>query len=369
SNSSVVYDERLILKVFRTISPGPNPDFEVPFFLTTRTDFDYVPKVAGYLEYHPTGNESTSAAVLQDFVSNQGDCYTNALRWVREYCDAALAFIEENPDYTPQEQRAEAVRWTYSTQKRVHRLGLISGQLHNALASSHEPPDFRPETVTINDVERWETGIANEIREAIGSLRARSAALPPHERDLLHSITEQEFQYQRLLGGLDVLYEEQCVKIRCHGDYHLGQVLQAGNDFIVLDFEGEPARPLAERRAKHCPLRDVAGLLRSFDYAAYGALFALWQERASDDKEKAQLESWAQTWRDLACDALVAGYHEAIDASTGPRFAPSESAAFSRVVRIFQIEKAFYELIYEFNNRPDWIPIPARGLLRALTSD
>jgi maltose alpha-D-glucosyltransferase/alpha-amylase len=169
-----------------------------------------------------------------------------------------------------------------------------------------------------------------------------------------------------MVHGLSVLQRQACIKIRCHGDYHLGQVLQTGTDFVIIDFEGEPARSLAERRARHSPLRDVAGLLRSFDYAAHATVFELWQERQSGERERSLLEHWAQGWVERARTVFLGGYREAIAADSTCRLAPPEPSAFDEVVQIFEVEKAFYELNYEFNNRPAWIAIPAQGLLRML---
>jgi trehalose synthase-fused probable maltokinase len=183
---------------------------------------------------------------------------------------------------------------------------------------------------------------------------------------LLRPLASSEAAFRDAAGGLEILTRQGCHKTRCHGDYHLGQVLKTGDDYMILDFEGEPARSLAERRAKHCPLRDVAGMLRSFDYAAYGALFELWAERESDAGEQAELERWAMAWERIVRAAFLQGYGEATDRHTGPRFVPAGAEAFRRVVRIFEVEKAFYELTYEFNNRPAWIAVPARGLLRLL---
>jgi maltose alpha-D-glucosyltransferase/alpha-amylase len=239
--------------------------------------------------------------------------------------------------------------------------------MHNALASSNDPDAFRPDPITPADVERWERGIAAEIRQVIAAMTERSAALPAEHGELLDAIAAGERRYLELIHGLGALEGEGLVKIRCHGDYHLGQLLQTGDDYIVLDFEGEPARSLAERRAKTCPLRDVAGLLRSFDYAAYGALFQLWQERQPDDRQKAMLEAWVRIWEEVVRTAFLAVYQEAVADNTGPRFVPSDPEAFAGIVRIFEIEKAFYELLYELNNRPAWLPIPARGLLRTLS--
>lgn len=369
SNSSIVYDDRLIMKAFRKLSPGNNPDVEVPYFLTTHTDFAYVPKVAGLMEYSPGDGEPLSVSVVQDFVTNQGDCFTNAVNWVREYLEQVLRSVGEQSAPTKQQQTQQAATWTSATQKRVQRMGLITGLMHNALASDENEPAFRPEPITHVDIDRWENDMVTSIREVVGGVRARAITVPPEQETLLRQIAERENAFLQLVNGLNVLEQEGCFKIRCHGDYHLGQLLQTGDDFVILDFEGEPARSLAERRAKHCPLRDVAGMLRSFDYAAYTALFELWQERQSDEREREMLESWAQVWKGLACRSFVDGYREAIGRHGGPRFAPSDASTFTGVVKIFEIEKAFYELKYEFNNRPAWIPIPARGLLTSLRAE
>ena len=163
-----------------------------------------------------------------------------------------------------------------------------------------------------------------------------------------------------------MLAESRCYKTRYHGDYHLGQVLRTGDDFIILDFEGEPARSLVERRAKHSPLKDVAGMLRSFSYASSAVLFEVWTEREWSVEEKKALQSWALLWEDLLTHQFLKGYCEAASLHTEPRYMPENHAAFQQVVKTFVVEKAFYELNYEFNSRPDWIPIPANGLLRLL---
>jgi maltose alpha-D-glucosyltransferase/alpha-amylase len=251
----------------------------------------------------------------------------------------------------------------------MRRLGFITGLMHNALDSSEDLPAFRPERITRADIENWNSGMTSSIREVIRDTRERADDLPRAQADLLRRIDEQETTFLGMVEGLDVLAQEGCYKTRTHGDYHLGQVLQTGDNYVILDFEGEPARTLAERRAKQCPLRDVAGMLRSFDYAAYGALFELWQVQQPEEGERETMEGWALLWEQLVSAAFMDGYHEAISRNTGPRFAPSDPAAFTRVVRIYEIDKAFYELKYEFNNRPAWIPIPVRGLLRALHTE
>ncbi|GAC1429198.1 MAG: hypothetical protein NVSMB65_02500 [Chloroflexota bacterium] len=368
SNTSIVYNDALIFKAFRKVAAGQNPDVAVPHFLTTSTDFPYVPKVAGIVEYRPggAGEQAISLGVLQDFVVNQGDGYTNALRRVRDYFSGVLPYIARHPDYTPEEMAEQVARHAAGTREPAYRLGTITGLLHNALASSTAPPDFRAERVEERDTEAWEEGIAGLIRAVVGSLRANAAAVPVQQRDVLEAIAAREDTFLTMIQGLRVLVSAGCHKTRYHGDYHLGQVLETGSDFMILDFEGEPARTLAERQAKHCPLKDVAGMLRSFDYAAYAGLFALCAERQADQREQAELERWALAWEDVAQASFLEGYTAATSRHAGPRFLPADPAAFQRVVEIFEVEKAFYELRYEFNNRPTWIPIPARGLVRLL---
>ncbi len=366
SNTSIVYNDQLILKAFRKLSAGPNPDLEVPYHLTTHTDFRFVPQVAGFIEYHTEDAPAISMGVLQDFVANEGDGYTNALSRVRDYFSGVLAFRKEHPEYTPREQTDQASRCAGTMQEAMHRLGSITGLMHNALASATDLPDFQPELVTQHDTARWEEDIAGLITQVMGAVRDRIPKQPAEQQALLGRIADEESQFLQMMCGLDVLERDECHKIRCHGDYHLGQVLLTGNDFVVLDFEGEPARTLAERRAKYCPLKDVAGLLRSFNYAAYAGLFTVWEERSSDEEEKAELEGWALAWEELARSAFLQGYCVTSAEHTGPRFIPTNADAFRQVIDVFELEKAIYELNYEFNNRPTWIPIPARGLVRIL---
>lgn len=366
SNTSIVYNGELILKAFRKLSAGPNPDFEVPYYLTTHTDFRFVPRVAGFIEYQADGAPAISMGVLQDFVSNEGDGYTNALTRVRDYFAGVLVFLTEHERYSLPEQTDQAARCAGTMQEVMRRLGAITGLMHNALASETELPDFQPELITRQDTGGWEEDIAGLIKHVMEAARHRMLKLPTEQQELLGLIVDQEPAFLEMMCGLDVLEKDGCYKTRCHGDYHLGQVLQTGSDFVVLDFEGEPARTLAERRAKHCPLKDVAGLLRSFNYAAYAVLYQVWEDRSSNEEEKAELESWALAWEELARDAFLEGYCATTADHTGPRFMPANADAFRQVVAVFELEKAIYELNYEFNNRPAWIPIPARGLLRIL---
>lgn len=366
SNTSVIFNGELIMKAFRKLSVGRNPDFEVPFYLTTHTDFRYVPQVAGFIEYRGPAGEESSVGVTQAFLINQGDGYTDALNQLREYFAQVLPFIRSHPGYSEQQQCAQAEQYAGSMPRSIQRLGYITGQMHLALASPTGEPNFQPEPISARDTERWEQNIVGLITQVVEGVRGRMPDLPDNLQQLLRPVAEQEKVFLGMVSGLDVLQQEDCNKTRFHGDYHLGQVLRTGHDFMILDFEGEPARSLEERRAKNCPLKDVAGMLRSFDYAAYAILFDIAAKEELDETEAAEVESWALAWEDLARRAFLQGYHEATSGYSDPRFIPADDASFARVVQIFEVEKAFYELAYEFNNRPAWIAIPAQGLLRIL---
>lgn len=365
SNTSTIFNGEFILKTFRKLSVGRNPDFEVPHYLTTRTNFAYVPKVAGFIEYRSAGGEQISVGVLQVFVDNQGDGYTFTLNQVRDYFSQVLPFFDEHPVHVPEEE-AQAERYAGSLPNVMHTLGTITGEMHRALSLVTDVSAFEPERITEEDVAHWEENVASLVARVVRQVRERMSDLSRGEQELLYPVVEHESSFLQMVSGLDVLRQEGCYKTRYHGDYHLGQVLRTGDDFRILDFEGEPARTLAERRAKHCPLKDVAGMLRSLDYAAYAIFFEMSSEVHMEEDGRARLEIWARAWEDLAQRAFLDGYCRATSMNSGVPFMPRDSDSMARVVQIFEVEKAFYELAYEFNNRPTWVRIPAQGLLRIL---
>jgi maltose alpha-D-glucosyltransferase/alpha-amylase len=365
SNTSIIYNNSLILKAFRKLAFGLNPDFEVPYYLTTHTGFNYVPKVAGFIEYVPGENAPVSMGVLQDFIQNDGDGYNVTLDHVRD-------FFKNYKSYSTGDQADQAQATDDSALTRqfagtypelARRLGEITGELHNALASDTDQPEFKPEPVTSQDIANWENIISELLRRVIASVNQQLPGLSPELQALLRPVVRNERAYLQMAAGLDSLVVAGVHKTRYHGDYHMGQVLKTGSDFIILDFEGEPARTLAERRSKHSPLKDVAGMLRSFNYAAYAVLFEEW-EYTADPTERAGLESLAQDWEQLARQSFLEGYIGATGRHTGPRIIPESREVFHQALKVFELEKAFYELNYEFNNRPSWVPIPAKGLLR-----
>jgi maltose alpha-D-glucosyltransferase / alpha-amylase len=312
SNTSIRFGNGLILKLFRRVQFGPNPDVEVGWFLTEHSDFRGTPPVAGSLTYVSADGSEASLAMLQGFVANRGDAWTTTLSRVRRVLDGG--------DLSDSLQA-------------VARLGQTTAELHLALARG--TGDFAAETIDDGDVDTWRRAIHDEVAAAAEALSRHQVEV--HTPGLLHRADGIE----HLRGAL---------KTRHHGDYHLGQILEREDgSFVIIDFEGEPAKPLAQRREKRSPLRDVAGMLRSFDYARHAALRSV----------KAGSAERAHEWYVSVRSVFLRRYCET--ARQLPRLLPQDVEA---PLAALELEKAAYEVLYELNNRPDWLPIP----LAALTS-
>ncbi len=351
SNTSLLLDRAYVLKSYRRLQNGRNPDLEMPLFLTTRASFPHTPALAGYAEYE-SADFAAAICSLQSFVPSTGDGWRHTqahlhdfYRWVK-----GTAHAVDGQDLARQ---VRVVSETFLAEAR--RLGEVTGELHAALAGVTDDPAFTPEPVGPEDLARWAAAADAQLTATLALAAAAADRYPAPTADRLRRFTAAGPFYHRLHTGLLDLAAAPIVKIRHHGDFHLGQVLRTPAGFAILDFEGEPARPLAERRAKHLALRDVAGLLRSFDYAAYAGLFAA--GLAGDPVA----ERYALTWEGLVAAAFLDGY---LAETRGAPFLPPAGRLLKRAIRFFTLEKAVYELAYELNNRPDWVPIPLQYLLR-----
>jgi trehalose synthase-fused probable maltokinase len=352
SNTSVFFERRLILKSIRRPESGINPDFEMLRFLADRPGFVHVPRLAGWAEYAGQG-ETATVALLQHFVANTGDGWAHML--------ARLGDLSERltPADSPADVEQRVAVLGVEALAEAHELGAVTGRLHAALASDPGLPGFRPEPITGEDVGRWRRALAQDLDRLTAEIAAASARMPPADRGALESFLNARPRIERAVEELALLADGTAHKIRCHGDYHLGQVLKTAESFVVIDFEGEPARPVDERRAKQCPLRDVAGMLRSFDYVVHAA------RAARPEAERPWLRPALEAWRELAGRAFLSGYMMAV--GKGPeRLLPRAPEAVRRACTAFELEKACYELRYELNNRPDWISIPLAGISRLL---
>jgi maltose alpha-D-glucosyltransferase / alpha-amylase len=362
TNSSVILGERLILKAYRRLQKGVNPDLEIGRYLTEKARFENTPPLAGAIEYTGPDGETTTLGLLQGFVENQGDGWSYVLDYLDRYLEDRLL-----TSWSPEGEEDEAEREDLAAEDAffaglVRILGLRTGELHAAFAAPTDDEAFAPESVSPEEVAGWADSVLAESRRTLDVLKRRRGVLTgqagPDADRLLRLSRELTRRVKSVSKG-----NFGVVKTRHHGDYHLGQVLVVGNDFQIIDFEGEPARPLAERRRKHSPLRDVAGMLRSFDYAIRSALMDLGAGRA-DQLER--LEPWVRLWEERTRRAFLDGYQEGVgDAASYPEDGEHARA----LIELFTLEKALYEIRYELDNRPDWVGIPIKSVLDLLEED
>ena len=378
SNSSIIYGDRLIMKLFRRQEPGLNPDLEIGRFLTERALFAHVPPAAGALEYHGPSDEPSSLAFLQGFVPNQGDAWGFTLGQLSEYFAQKLQSQVAAPADSPLSTRvmlglsrnelpraAEQIVGSYL--ERAALLGQRTAELHLALSIHTNDPHFTPEPFTAADQQALYDSICQRANQSFATLRRvlDSHTLPEALRAGVEQVLgrqSQVFEHYRAL--LDHRFT--ALRTRIHGDYHLGQVLAAGADFMIIDFEGEPARPLSQRRRKGAPLQDVAGMLRSFHYAPYAVLFGQAPGVAFYDQDIAALEDWARAWHRWVSVAFLRAY--LATAGNAP-FLPIAPEELERLLDAFLLDKAIYELNYELNNRPAWVRIPVEGILHLVTTE
>jgi trehalose synthase-fused probable maltokinase len=361
SNSSVVFDKQAILKLFRRVAPGLNPEFEVTEFLTRATNFSGAARLLGAVQYETRSGETSTLAVLQQFVPQGRDAWAVTLSRLAEYYRSALEDLEQSGPGA----QAFARTLAEADAQEARDLGSLTGRLHMALASGTEPA-FAPERIAAADLNAWQTEMRAGLERTMDLLGGALPTLPEAAQPLADEVLRRAPDLAGALLALQALEEAQVMKIRVHGDYHLGQILNAGDDFVILDFEGEPDRPIAYRRAKHCALKDVAGMLRSFAYAAHAGLLAA--VAPGDARLLARLAPWAERWQTLVQEAFLQGYvGETWEREAG--FLPRRREALEAVLRVFELDKLLYELAYELNHRPEWVRIPLDGLRQLLLQE
>lgn len=372
SNTSIAFGKNLILKCYRRCQSGAHPDLEMAQFLTEKSHFSHIPDLAGFLEYHDNQGNRTSLGLLQQYCPHQSDAWQYTLNTVQHFLKDRLTtknspkiqslslptldhFFKAETIPTP----VQTLIGDYGPTARL--LGERTAQMHISLASSSTNPDFSPEPFTTLYQRTLYQSIRGNLGRTLTQLRkilpALSPALQQEAQTILQSSSAIETCIQQIMQR-----KINAARIRVHGDFHLGQALFTGKDFIILDFEGEPDRPLSERRIKRSPLRDIAGMLRSFDYAAQTTL--LGEPGAKHKVEIKTLQPWTTFWRLWASTYFLQGYFSTI---TTQKFLPEDTTDLNMLLQIHLIEKALYEIQYELNHRPHWLPIPCRGLLALLT--
>jgi len=323
SNTSVIFGSDAIVKVFRKLQAGVNPDSEIVAFLTGHHAFPNVPPYLGSIVLQfDGGREPIELAGVQEFVPNEGDSW----RWL------------------PGSLRTASGDDLSHLLGSIRLLGTRTAELHVALAEGDGVTAFQPDNIGKHDADALEERLGREVRITASMLHRQGACSHSESEALASSLLASVSHADALMGTLQT---------RVHGDYHLGQVLRAGDDFVIIDFEGEPSRPMNERRQKSSPLKDVAGMLRSIDYAVATAI------QAEGNNSVRELNAW----RADADRAFLDGYLEVVRRQTEP-LVPADPEAFAQALDLFMIEKALYEVRYELDNRPDWLDIPFAALRR-----
>ena len=348
SNTIVSLGDRVFLKGYRRLQAGVNPEVEIGRYLTDVVQFAHCVPVAGSVEYVAEDGRTATLALVQKYVYNQGSGWDYTLNYLDR-------FFEDISREATTVTGAD-VHGGYTALART--LGMRTAELHAAFAQSTGDPAFDPVPLAAPEVAAWTERVRDEATRVLDRLERRRDALPESVRPDADRLLAQR---DRLLARIAAHANDdgKGIKTRLHGDYHLGQVLLVQNDFVIIDFEGEPSRTMEERAQKHSPLKDVAGMLRSFDYAMHAALFKFVSERP-DAREA--VEPAGRQWQAQAAGAFLEGYDEVARASG----VTSARAEMKGLLELFVLEKAVYELKYEIDNRPDWVRIPLIGLLDTL---
>jgi maltose alpha-D-glucosyltransferase / alpha-amylase len=371
TNTSVLFGDRLVLKLIRRPDDGVNPELEIGRHLTDVVGFPHVPRVAGALEYRRGRNEPLTIAILQQFVPNEGDAWSYTLDALQPYYERAMARplearrppINEKSLIALAQEEAPALAseliGTYLPSARL--LGTRTAELHLALAHAGENDAFAPEPFTTLYQRSLYQSMRTHGAETLSLLRRHAERLPEGPRSQARRLLDLE---SALVRRFRAVADQRItgMRTRVHGDYHLGQVLYTGRDFVIIDFEGEPSRTIGARRIKRTPLRDVAGMLRSFHYAAYTTLLGQARGGPLRPEDAAALEPWARVWTQWVSAAFLRSY---LDTARGALL-PASPDELRLLLDAHLLEKALYELAYELNNRPDWVAIPLAGLLELM---
>jgi maltose alpha-D-glucosyltransferase/alpha-amylase len=369
SNTAVLYGNALFFKIFRRLEEGTQPDIEVVRFLSETAGYANVPPFAGSIEYRRGQGRPIAVGSAQEFIPNRGDGWGYALSLVARFFDRVRSLRGRAPDPGSPFDAAERSRSALPRHLigrdalgMASLLGRRTGELHCALASDRRDPAFAP----VPSTRAYQRALVREqLARATATfrlLRGAGRTLPPSVRKGVQDALRLEHE---CLARLRAVGSGRMagVRIRCHGDYHLGQVLYTGRDFVIIDFEGEPATPLRARREKHPPFRDVAGMMRSFHYAAYAGLL---EGTGRAPTGLASLHPWADAWYSTMAGAFLSAYLESL---AGSSLLPEDPAVTRSWLKTFFLDKAVYEIGYELNNRPAWLQIPLSGIRAAVAPE
>jgi maltose alpha-D-glucosyltransferase/alpha-amylase len=356
NHHSVILGERLMLKTYRRLHKGTSPDLEVGRYLTEEAHFEHTPPLAGAVELMEPDGTPVTLGLLRGYVANQGDGWSFTLDYLKRHLEDRLvtSWSLEHEETTGRREQEEVEDTFFTSLART--LGVRTGELHTAFAAPTEDEAFRPELASTEEVAGWAEKVLADLGRTLEMLEERRDELPegvhPDVDRILALRNELAENVMSIFSGFEA------AKTRYHGDYHLGQVFVVNNDFQIVDFEGDLAMTLEERRGKHSPLRDVATMLRSFDYAAWSAATTLGADRPD---QVGTLEASARFFERRMQEAFLEGY-----AKGKPRSAvshPEDERHSGKLIELFTLERALYEVCRELDNRPDWVAIPIKGIL------
>lgn len=366
TNTSIIYADEWFLKIYRKLEDGINPELEIVQFFSERTDFKNAPQYGGSILYEHPDTSLSIVGLMQNKIPNRGEAWTAMLeildRYYAEILQASINIPTDTKSVSSWDDLPTTAKSfiSQSSYQRVALLGQRTAEMHIALASDNNSQAFAPKDLTLEnqitlmqDIRELTVSKFALLEEKLGNFSPEIAA----EAELLLS------KKTKLLKQLERLerHSIRATKIRVHGDYHLGQVLYDESDFYIIDFEGEPLRTLEERRTKVSPFKDVAGMIRSFHYAAYGELYLHPEKYAHQDMNK--LEAWAAYWYEVMQACFLDSYLRTCGTHD---FIPQAMAERELLLEAYLLEKSVYEIAYELNARPDWLRIPLRGVLQVV---
>ena len=352
SNSTALVDNQYVVKIYRRLESGINPEIEMGRFLTEVAGFANAPALLGSVELDE-GNQKCAIAIVHAFVENQGDGWTVTSAYLDRFVDEERVLARRDHPADSEEQ-VPYLRY-------MSQAGRRTAEMHLALAGNDTLDDFAPEPTGPEDARRWIEDVITRAERIFDTLKQHRDVVKEAGRPLVEQLLAQRETLRDRLNGL-LPPDIGGLNIRHHGDFNLGRMLIVKDDIFIVDFEGEPRRPLDERRRKAPAARDVAGLIRSVDYSATAAL-----ERALKvaPDEQGKLGAALAEWRDRATTAFLAAYREIM---TNARLWPAEPAASEKLLNFFLLEKAFNEIEYELAYRPDWLRVPLTGAIRILSA-
>jgi maltose alpha-D-glucosyltransferase / alpha-amylase len=350
SNSTALVDSDYVVKLYRKLESGINPEIEMGRFLTEVAGFANTPALLGSVEL-VEGDKTSAIAIVHAFVANQGDAWTVTAAYLDRFVEEQR-LLAANGHPGESEEQVPYLRYMSQTGRRV-------AEMHLALACTDRVADFAPEPIRRSDVQRWIGDMSERAEHVFDALKQRRETAKDTDRPLIDQVLVQRAVMRDLGALLPPAIDS--LKIRVHGDFHLGQMLIVKDDIFIIDFEGEPRRTLAERRRKAPAARDVAGLIRSIDYSATAALVRAL--KAAPD-EQGKLGAALVEWRERSTAAFLAGYREFM---TNQQLWPADPQASMQMLNFFLLEKTLYEIEYELAHRPDWLRVPLTGMIRILS--